>query len=110
MLNWDKCHFMVHQGIVLGHIIYKEGIEVEKANVELIIKLPSPTNVKGVRQFLGHAEFYRRFIKGFSKLARPLCELLVQDAKFIWDDRFQRSFEELKLFLTTAPIVRAPNW
>ncbi|RVW64416.1 hypothetical protein CK203_062537 [Vitis vinifera] len=52
----------------------------------------------------------RRFIKDFSKLARPLCELLVKDAKFIWDDRCQRSFEELKLFLTTAPIVRAPNW
>ncbi|RVW18640.1 Retrovirus-related Pol polyprotein from transposon 17.6 [Vitis vinifera] len=69
-----------------------------------------PTNVKGVRQFLGHVGFYRRFIKDFSKLARPLCELLVKDAKFIWDDRCQRSFEELKLFLTTAPIVRAPNW
>ncbi|RVW73096.1 Retrovirus-related Pol polyprotein from transposon opus [Vitis vinifera] len=87
---------MVHQGIVLGHIISKQGIEVDKAKVELIVKLPSPTNVKGVRQFLGHAGFYRRFIKDFSKLARPLCELLVKDAKFIWDDRCQRSFEELK--------------
>ncbi|KAL6341596.1 hypothetical protein AAG906_032716 [Vitis piasezkii] len=96
--------------IVLGHIISKQGIEVDKAKVELIVKLPSPTNVKGVRQFLGHARFYRRFIKDFSKLARLLCELLVKDAKFIWDDRCQRSFEELKLFLTTAPIVRAPNW
>ena len=101
---------MVHQGIVLGHIISKKGIEVDKAKVELIVKLPSPTNVKGVRQFLGHAGFYRRFIKDFSKLARLLCELLVKDAKFIWDDRCQRSFEELKLFLTTTPIVRAPNW
>ncbi|RVX07057.1 Retrovirus-related Pol polyprotein from transposon 17.6 [Vitis vinifera] len=110
VLNWEKCHFMVQQGIVLGHIISKQGIEVDKAKVELIVKLPSPTNVKGVRQFLGHAGFYRRFIKDFSKLARPFCELLVKDAKFIWDDRCQRSFEELKLFLTTAPIVRAPNW
>ncbi|KAL6321764.1 hypothetical protein AAG906_035282 [Vitis piasezkii] len=101
---------MVHQGIVLRHIISKQGIEVDKAKVELIVKLPSPTNVKGVRQFFGHVGFYRRFIKDFSKLARPLCELLVKDAKFIWDDRCQRSFEELKLFLTTAPIVRAPNW
>ncbi|RVW83032.1 Retrovirus-related Pol polyprotein from transposon opus [Vitis vinifera] len=101
---------MVHQGIVLGHIISKQGIEVDKAKVELIVKLPFPRNVKGVRQFLGHARFYKRFIKDFSKLARPLCELLVKDAKFIWDDRCQRSFEELKLFLTTAPIVRAPNW
>ncbi|RVW72761.1 Retrovirus-related Pol polyprotein from transposon opus [Vitis vinifera] len=83
VLNWEKCHFMVHQGIVLGHIISKKDIEVDKAKVELIVKLPSPTNVKGVRQFLGHVGFYRR------------C---------------QRSFEELKLFLTTAPIVRALNW
>ena len=83
VLNWKKCHFMVQQGIVLGHIISKQDIEVDKAKVELIVKLPSPTNVKGVRQFLGHVGFYRRFIKDFSKLTRPLCELLVKDAKFI---------------------------
>ena len=100
---------MVSQGIALGHIISSQGIEVDKAKVELIVKLPSPTIVKGVSQFLGHAGFYRRFIKDFSKLARPLCELLVNDAKFVWDDRCQQSFEELKLLLTTAPIVRAPN-
>ncbi|RVW77182.1 Retrovirus-related Pol polyprotein from transposon 17.6 [Vitis vinifera] len=88
VLNWEKS-FHGTQGIVLGHIISKQGIEVDKAKVELIVKLPSPTNVKGVRQFLGH-RFYRRFIKDFSKLARPLCELLVKDAKFIWDDRCQR--------------------
>nr|CAN61755.1 hypothetical protein VITISV_042022 [Vitis vinifera] len=110
VLNWEKCHFMIPQGIILGHIIFKQGIEVDKAKVELIVKLPSPTTVKGVRQFLGHAGFYRRFIKDFFKLARPLCELLVRNAKFVWDDRCQRSFEELKLLLTTAPIVRAPNW
>ncbi|RVW77955.1 Retrovirus-related Pol polyprotein from transposon opus [Vitis vinifera] len=110
VLNWEKCHFMVHQGIVLGHIISKKGIEVDKEKIELIIKLPLPTTVKGVRQFLGHVVFYRRFIKDFSKLARPLCELLVKDSKFVWDDRCQWSFGELKLFLTTTPIVRAPNW
>ncbi|RVW64078.1 Retrovirus-related Pol polyprotein from transposon 17.6 [Vitis vinifera] len=67
VLNWEKCHFMVQQGTVLGHIISKNGIEVDKAKVELIVKLPPPTNVKGIRQFLGHAGFYRRFIKDFSK-------------------------------------------
>ncbi|WJZ84470.1 hypothetical protein VitviT2T_004073 [Vitis vinifera] len=77
---------------------------------ELIIKLPSPTTVKGVRQFLGHVGFYRRFIKDFSKLLKPLCELLGKDAKFVWDERCQKSFEQLKQFLTTAPIVRALNW
>ncbi|RVW53773.1 Retrovirus-related Pol polyprotein from transposon 17.6 [Vitis vinifera] len=70
VLNWKKCHFMVHQGIVLGHIISKEDIEVDRAKVELIVKLPFPTNVKGVRQFLGHVGFYWRFIKDFSKLAK----------------------------------------
>ncbi|RVW62856.1 Retrovirus-related Pol polyprotein from transposon 17.6 [Vitis vinifera] len=110
VLNWEKCHFMVHQGIVLGHIISEKGIEVDKAKVELIAKLPSPTTVKGVRQFLGHAGFYRRFIQDLSKLSRPLCELLAKDAKFVWDERCQKSFDQLKQFLTTAPIVRAPNW
>ncbi|RVW89458.1 Retrovirus-related Pol polyprotein from transposon 17.6 [Vitis vinifera] len=110
VLNWEKCHFMVQQGIVLGHIISKKGIEVDKAKVELIVKLPPPTNVKGIRQFLGHVGFYRRFIKDFSKISKPLCELLVKDAKFVWDEKCQKSFEKLKQFLTTAPLVRAPNW
>ncbi|KAL6322870.1 hypothetical protein AAG906_020902 [Vitis piasezkii] len=68
VLNWEKCHFMVNQGIVLGHVISKKGIEVDRAKVELIVKLPPPTNVKGIRQFLGHAGFYRRFIKDFPRL------------------------------------------
>ena len=110
VLNWEKCHFMVRQGIVLGHIISEKGIEVDKANVEIIAKLPSPTIVKGVRKFLGHVGFYRRFIQDFSKLSRLLCELLAKDAKVIWDGRCQKSFYQLKQFLTTALIVRAPNW
>ncbi|RVW20527.1 Retrovirus-related Pol polyprotein from transposon 17.6 [Vitis vinifera] len=68
-------------GIVLGHIISEKGLEVDKAKVEFIAKFPSPTTVKGVRQFLGHVGFYRRFIQDFSKLSRPLCELLAKDAK-----------------------------
>ena len=75
VLNWEKCHFMVNQGIVLGHVISSKGIEVDKAKVELIYKLPSPTNVKVVRQFLGHVGFYRRFVKDFSKFSKALCEL-----------------------------------
>ena len=95
---------------MLGHIISNKGIEVVKAKIELISKLPSPMNVKTVRQFLGHAGFYRRFIKDFSKISKPLYKLLEKDAKFNWDEDCQKSFEELKAYLTTAPIVRAPNW
>ena len=94
----------------LGHIISKEGIEVDKAKIEMISKLPYPKNVKTVRQFLGHAGFYRRFIMDFSKITKPLYKILEKYAKFMWDEDCQRSFEELKAHLTTAPIVKAPNW
>ena len=75
-LNWEKCHFMVKQGIVLGHEVSHKGIEVDKSKVEVITKLPEPTCLKDIRSFLGHAGFYRRFIQGFSKIARPLTNLL----------------------------------
>ena len=110
VLNWDKCHFMVEKGIVLGHVISRKGIEVDKAKIELIVNLPPPINVKEVRQFFGHASFYRRFIKDFSKLTRPMCALLAKDAKFKRDENCQHCFEKLKSLLTTAPIVRTPNW
>ena len=101
---------MVEKGIVLGHVISRKDIEVDKAKIELIVNLPPPTNVKEVRQFLGHAGFYKRFIKDFSKLARPMCTLLAKDAKFKLDENCQHCFEEQKRLLTTAPIVRRPNW
>ena len=101
---------MVNQGIVLGHIISERGIEVDKAKVELISKFPSHTNVKTARQFLGHAGFYRRFIQDFSKITKSVYKLLEKDAKFEWDAECQEKFEELKAFLTTTPIVRAPDW
>ena len=74
----------LNQGIVLGHVIFNKGIEVDKAKVELISKLPPGTNVKAVRQFLGHVGFYMRFIKDFSKIVKPLCELLVKDTNFVF--------------------------
>ncbi|XP_019460167.1 PREDICTED: uncharacterized protein LOC109359927 [Lupinus angustifolius] len=74
VLNWEKCHFMVTKGIVLGHKISRKGIEVDKAKLEVIEKLPPPTNVKGIRSFLGHARFYRCFIKDFSKTAKPFFQ------------------------------------
>ena len=95
---------------MLGHIISENGIEVDKEKIDWISKLPSPINVKTVRQFLGRVGFYRRFIMDFSKITKPLYKLLEKDAKFMWDTDCQQSFEELKAYLTTAPVVRAPNW
>ena len=81
---------MVNQRIVLGHVISSRRIEVEKEKIELISKLPSPTNVKTIRQFLGYAGFYRRFIKDFSKIAKPLYKMLEKDAKFSWEEDCQK--------------------
>ena len=76
ILNWEKCHFMETKGIVLGHRIFSQGIEADKAKVEIIEKLPPSTNVKGIHSFLGHAGFYQSFIRDFLKFAMPLCSLL----------------------------------
>ncbi|XP_070031790.1 uncharacterized mitochondrial protein AtMg00860-like [Nicotiana tomentosiformis] len=109
VLNWKKCHFIVEEGIVLGHKISKSGIEVDKAKIEVISKLPPPTSVKGVRIFLGHAGFYRRFIKDFPKVVNPLCMLLEKDATFVFNDDCMKAFELLKYRLTTTPIITVPN-
>jgi hypothetical protein len=85
VLNWEKCHFMVKQGIVLGHVISERGIEVDKAKVETVEQLPPPTDVKSLRSFLGHAGFYIRFIKDFSKITKPLTHLLQKDVAFVGD-------------------------
>lgn len=76
VLNWEKCHFMVRECIILGHRIFEKGIEVDRAKIEVVERLPPPISLKSITCFLGHAGFYRRFIKYFSKIAQPLCKLL----------------------------------
>jgi len=94
VLNWEKCHFMVTEGIVLGHKISSRGIE----------KIPPPVNTKGFRSFLGHVGFYQSFIKDFSKIAKPISNLLKKDKSFEFDN------ECLKEKLTFVPIITPPNW
>ncbi|RDX87269.1 Retrovirus-related Pol polyprotein from transposon 17.6, partial [Mucuna pruriens] len=110
VLNFEKCHFMVTEGIVLGHLVSNRGIEVDKSKINIITSLPNPTSVWEVRSFLGHAGFYRRFIKNFSKLALPLSRLLQKDVDFNFDQPCMEAFQELKNKLTSAPILQAPNW
>ncbi|KAK8619596.1 hypothetical protein V6N13_135878 [Hibiscus sabdariffa] len=110
VLNWEKCHFMVDEGIVLGHKISARGIEVDRAKIDVISKLPPPTNIKGIRSFLGHAGFYQRFIENFSKITKPLCSLLEQGKPFEFDEECMKAFEILKSKLVTTPIVEPPDW
>nr|GFB59701.1 reverse transcriptase domain-containing protein [Tanacetum cinerariifolium] len=101
---------MVKEGIVLGHNISKKGIEVDREKIEVISKLPHPTTVKGIRSFLDHAGFYRRFIKDFSKISRPMTHLLEKNSPFIFSNECIQAFKTLKDKLTEASIIIAPNW
>ncbi|KAG7559513.1 Reverse transcriptase domain [Arabidopsis thaliana x Arabidopsis arenosa] len=96
VLNWEKCHFMVREGIVLGHKISERGIEVDKAKVDVMMQLQPPKTVKDIRSFLGHAGFYRR--------------LLCKETEFTFDEECLTAFKLIKEALVTAPIVQAPNW
>ena len=125
---------MVTNDIVLGHIVSSIGIEVDKSKIELIVNLPTPKSVKGcdklkilqkaqiegsskilrminlLRSFLGHASFYRRFIKDFSVISKPLCNLLTKDNVFEWTEHCEKAFVNLKNLLTSAPIIQPPDW
>jgi hypothetical protein len=110
VLNWEKGHFMVKQGIVLGHVISKRGIEVDKAKVQMVEQLPPPTDVTSLRSFLGHTGFYRRFIKGLSKTTKPLKQLLQKDVAFNFDEKCLAAFRTLKSDLVSAPIIQSLDW
>jgi len=108
-LNWEKCHFMVKHGIILGFEVSRRGIEVDKSKVEVISKLSKLKCIKNIRSFVGHASFYRRFIKEFSKIARLLTNLLVKDVPFHFDDGCLKAWERLKQELVSASIILAPD-
>ena len=101
---------MVTKGIVLCHKIYAASLEVNQVKISLIKTRMPQTTVKGITSFLGHAGFYRRFIKDFSKIGRPLCRLLEKDAKFELNEACNFAFEEIKARLVIAPIMDTPYW
>jgi hypothetical protein len=87
---------MMSEGVVLGHFISYAGIQVDPAKIQVILDIPTPSTQKEVRSFLGHAGYYRRFIKKNSKLASPLFFLLTKDVDFRWTDNCELSFADLK--------------
>ena len=101
---------MVIEGIFLGHKIFAAGLEVDQAKVSFIETLLPPTIVKGIISFLGHVGFYRRFIKDFSKISRPLCRLLEKETNIEFAEKCKCAFEEIKDRLIKAPIMATPDW
>nr|GEU58509.1 reverse transcriptase domain-containing protein [Tanacetum cinerariifolium] len=110
VLNWEKCHFMVKEGIILSHKISKNGLEVDHSKIDVIAKLPYLTTVKGVRSFLRHAGFYRRFIQDFSMIARHMTQLLEKETPFVFSKYCIDDFETLKKKLTKASILVVLDW
>nr|GEY58487.1 putative reverse transcriptase domain-containing protein [Tanacetum cinerariifolium] len=104
-----KCEFWLSSVAFLGHIVSAEGITMDPAKVEAITKWPRPTSVTEVRSFLGLAGYYRRFVEGFLLLALPLTKLMRKGEKFVWNEEREKSFEELKQRLVSAPVLTLPS-
>ena len=110
VLSWEKSHFMVREGVGLGHIVSGKGLEVDKAKIEVIQNLPLPGTVRDLRSFLEHVGFYVRFIQDFAKVSKSLTTLLFKDKDFIIDEEGKRAFTILKQALIETPILQSPNW
>ena len=93
----------------LGHVISEEGIAVDPTKVDTLTNWEAPTTIGEIRSFLGLAGYYRRFIENFSKIVKPMTELLKKDTKFHWTEECEASFQELKKRLTTAPVLILPD-
>ncbi|GKF86080.1 reverse transcriptase domain-containing protein, partial [Tanacetum coccineum] len=110
VLIGNRVILWLRKALSLAIRFLKNRIEVDKAKVDVIAKLPHPTTIKGVRSFLGHAGFYRRFIKDFSKISRPMTHLLEKNTPFIFSNECIQAFQKLKKKLTEAPILIALDW
>ena len=107
--KFSKCEFWLKKVDFLGHVISAEGVSVDPAKVEAVVDWKQPKNVTEVRSFLGLAGYYRRFIEDFSRIARPMTQLIKKDKKFVWSETCEESFRELKRRLTSAPVLILPD-
>ncbi|XP_021737192.1 uncharacterized protein LOC110703715 [Chenopodium quinoa] len=107
--KFSKCEFWLEKVAFLGHFVSKEGVEVDPAKIEAMKGWPTPKPVSDVRSFLGLAGYYRRFVKDFSKIAKPMTSLMKKDKKFEWDDKCEEAFQLMKQKLITAPVLTLPD-
>ena len=105
----SKCEFWLKEVKFLGHVVSSEGVAVDPSKVEAVLQWESPKSVTEVRSFVGLAGYYRRFIRGFSQIARPLTNLTKKDRPFVWTEQCEAAFQELKTLLTTAPVLVLPD-
>jgi hypothetical protein len=109
-LNLKKCIFGAPFGILLGHVVCKQGLLVDPAKIAVIVNLPPPESVRQLRTTLGHTGYYRKFIKGYVQITTPMEKLLKKEAKFQWNEDCQKGLDVLKQKLVTAPILVFPDW
>ena len=107
--KFSKCQFWLDQVAFLGHVVSREGVQVDPSKVEAVQKWPRPTTVTEIRSFLGLAGYYRRFVKDFSRMAVPLTKLTQKNVKFQWSDACEEGFQKLKECLTSAPVLALPS-
>ncbi|XP_056695508.1 uncharacterized protein [Spinacia oleracea] len=107
--KFSKCEFWLEKVSFLGHFISKEGVSVDPAKIKAVSEWVAPKNVTEVRSFLGLARYYRRFVKDFSKVARPMTNLMKKETKFVWTEDCEHAFQSLKERLTTTPILTLPD-
>ena len=107
--KFKKCEFWLPEVTFLGHIVGADGIKVDPSKVEAVRDWPRPRNASEVRSFLGLAGYYRRFVEGFSKIEAPMTELTQKNLKFVWSDKREKNFQELKRRLITAPVLSLPS-
>jgi hypothetical protein len=105
----NKCEFWLKEVSFLGHIIFEGGISIDPSKVKYVLSWNTPQNVSDIRSFLGLVGYYRRFIEGFSKISKPMIELLAKGNTFQWTPRSETSFQELKKRLTMAPVLTIPD-
>ena len=108
-LNLKKCIFCAPFGILLGHIVSKQGLMLDPMNIAIIVNFPPPKSVKQLRTMLGHTRYYRKFIKGYAQITAPMEKKLKKDIKFEWTPKFQESLDILKEKMVTAPILVFPD-
>jgi hypothetical protein len=107
---WHKCHFYQKELLFLGHIITQQGVKADPTKVEAVAKYPQPRDPHELRSFLGMSNYFRRYIKQYALIAEPLTRLLKKECDYVWGEQQAQAFQKLKTALTTAPVLKLPDW